>query len=1467
MEHLWLFYNGSYQYQSLSGLQDILIGNSLSDTITIQSISLDSSKILIRKTGVQKLEVFHGGHFKGEIEPDKPHELNINNQMIKLVYRYQEYQEKDYYIGNHSELIIRDFSLVRHDGSWILQPTNDSVFRNGEIVKGVTPIQYGDKLLHQYIFFSIKKNDILTVYAHNQFSIELTEMKEPTSVMKEKYPSFRRTPRMIYEMPDDKVAFSFPSEEIDDERRGIWLIILPPLMMLIVMGVVALLRPRGIFILISLAMFGTSLITSTVQYFKEKKNQLKKQEKRKRLYTRYLKNKREELYQLSNKQREVLYYHFPSFERMKYLTKEISDRIWERTLVSNDFLRFRIGRARVPSTYDVSVQRSDMSNQEMDDLLEKSQELVAHYKYVNNVPLVIDLSQGSMGMVGKDSIVKKEIQQIVGQLSFSQSYHDIRFVTIFHEEEYKQWEWMKWLPHFQLPHTYAKGFIYNEQTRDQLLSSIYEMLKERDLDEEKGKITFSPHFVFIITNRQLISEHAILEYLEGEHASIGISTIFAADTKESLSEHIHTLVRYIDDQQGDILIQHQKAVHIPFKLDGHQKQDNETFARTLRSLDHQLGMNNSIPEKVTFLQLFQSADIRCLDIANKWRENQSAKSLAVPVGLKGKDDHVLLNLHEKAHGPHGLLAGTTGSGKSEFLQTYILSLAVHFHPYEVAFLLIDYKGGGMAQPFKHIPHLLGTITNIEGSNNFSKRALASIKSELRRRQRLFDLHEVNHIHDYMLLYKRGDAVEPMPHLFLISDEFAELKREEPEFIRELVSAARIGRSLGVHLILATQKPGGIIDDQIWSNARFKIALKVQEESDSKEVLKNGDASKITTTGRGYLQVGNNEVYELFQSAWSGGPYTKDAFGTEDEVALVTDLGLIPLSEVSTEESGARHKKTEIDAVVEEISKVQEELQIRKLQSPWLPPLPQRITKTEDNIVADNAYEIGLVDEPDQQRQTSYLYRVMDDGNIGIFGSSGYGKSTTLLTFLLRFSMKNSPEKMNYYIFDFGNGALLPLQQLPQTGDYFRSDDHRKIEKFFTFMSAQMEERKQLFRDQEVSNIKMYNALVEEELPIIFIVIDNYDLVKEELQEIENRFIQIARDGQSLGIYTILTASRTNAVKHALMSNLKTKIVHYLMDTSDKYAILGKTAYETEAIPGRVYIKNEEPFLAQIYLPSSGESDVEVLTGIKGIIQLLNETYVDAPKPKSIPMLPHKLSYQSFLNRSDVQLSGQTPAIGLDEANVKPVYLDWQTNRHCLILGDAQKGKSNVCKVIIHRMKEKATIGLFDSINHSLANYVEEDSVNYMETKEELITWLKEIEREFERREQTYREALMERKTAKILFSPYILMIDGMSNFQQKLDTMLQTKLANFMKNNSHLGFSVIVSGGVNEFSKGFDPFTNEVKQVKQAILLMKKSEQNLLSLPYTRNEQEIKAGFGYYVKNGNPIKIQIPRYDLEGVTY
>ncbi|MGD7044950.1 type VII secretion protein EssC [Jeotgalibacillus proteolyticus] len=1477
MEQITVYYGNHFQRIEFDPhtFDRITVGPGRKDTLSIRALQ---AAFYIKKEDDHMILV------KGEetvrLETGAAYSLSFGGLQLRVLLEEVPRTKTLFYIGGEQEVTIAakeddeaqihilenewaqhagaQWRIAQNGEGWVLLPSGKALYVNGTLQTAPLRLQIGDVIHWSSVEFQLSAEDSLMIKSNEEVKSTLPRLVEPTTQMKQNYPIYRRTPRMVYEMPEEKVQMTFPSQESENNNRGLWMMVLPPLMMLMVMVIIALIQPRGLFIIISAVMFMTTIVTSTVQYFRERKNHKKRKAKRLNVYTSYLQQKREELNKLASKQKEVLRFHYPDFEQMKYLTSHISDRIWERTLTSNDFLHLRLGIGNIPSSYKVSLSNADLSNREIDDLLEQAQQLEKHYKEVKDAPVIISLAEGAVGLIGKQSVMKDELHQMIGQLAFAHSYHDLRFVFISHEHEYKAWEWMKWLPHFMLPNSYAKGFIYNEQTRDQLLSTIYEWIRERELEEEKEAI-FVPHFVFVVTNQLLISEHVIMEYLEGEYSHLGLSVIFAAESKENLSDNIHTLVRYINEQEGDILIKEKKAVRIPFVMDEMKKETNERYARTLRSLDHQVGMTNSIPNSVSYLDLFKATDTAELQIDRRWQTSQSAKSLAVPIGLKGKEDLVELNLHEKAHGPHGLLAGTTGSGKSEFLQTYILSLAVHFHPHEVAFLLIDYKGGGMAQPFKHMPHLLGTITNIEGSKNFSARALASIKSELKRRQRLFDQHTVNHINEYTKLFKQGEAEIPMPHLFLISDEFAELKTEEPEFIRELVSAARIGRSLGVHLILATQKPGGIIDDQIWSNARFRISLKVQDASDSREILKNPDAANITVTGRGYLQVGNNEVYELFQSAWSGAAYQQETLANEDEVALVTDLGLVPLSSISTEEEKTSSGITEIEAIVEEISRVQEKLKIKQLPSPWLPPLPARLVLPSEK---EDALEFALVDEPELQLQTPYAYKWMDDGNIGIFGSSGYGKSTTVLTLLLGLARTLSPEELHYYVFDFGNGALLPIKQLSHTADYFQVDQPKKIDKFLRLMKQELNRRKQLLQQKEVSSIKMYNELSEDKLPLCFIAIDNFDLVKEELQDIDSQFTQISRDGQSLGVYVILTATRVNAVRQALLNNLKTKVIHYLMDTSEAYTIIGKLPFELESIPGRAVIKKEQSLFTQVSLPVAGESDLEIFENIREEIQQINHFYEGSASPSGVPMLPSELPLSVFTERYlDERSRGLIP-VGLDEETVQPVYIDVAKGNHWLVIGSSQKGKTNVLRLVLHDLlKEKQqSIGLFDSIDRGLSRYAKEDQITYLQTKEHIEEWLSQAEGLFKERGEEYAAALEGHRPVPV-FTPVVLVVDGVGRFQQTINPSIQDKIAGFMKQYSYLGFKVIAAGNSNEVSKGFDSLTSELKQIRQALLLMKKSDQNLFTLSFTRNEEEVLPGFGYFIKNGKEKRIQIPLFE------
>lgn len=311
----------------------------------------------------------------------------------------------------------------------------------------------------------------------------------------------------------------------------------------------------------------------------------------------------------------------------------------------------------------------------------------------------------------------------------------------------------------------------------------------------------------------------------------------------------------------------------------------------------------------------------------------------------------------------------------------------------------------MANAFQGLPHLVGTITNLGG--NQINRALASIKSELLRRQRLFSDAGVTSIDNYIILYRNKEVSLPLPHLIIVVDEFAELKSDQPEFMKELVSAARVGRSLGIHLILATQKPSGVVDEQIWSNSRFKLCLKVQTPSDSQEMLKRPEAAEIKEKGRGYLQVGNNEVFTLFQSSWSGAPYAGgDSAGDERPQMDIVTLGGERRSLLPKVKSGeGASQLSELQAVVNHIAALSAEHSIREAFQLWLPPLPETLLLTEvlepqqiwngvhwqqptDNLTAT----VGRVDNPADQDQYNLDINFNLNGHMLVYGAPSSGKT-------------------------------------------------------------------------------------------------------------------------------------------------------------------------------------------------------------------------------------------------------------------------------------------------------------------------------------------------------------------------------------------------------------------------------------------------------------------------------------------
>ena len=864
--------------------------------------------------------------------------------------------------------------------------------------------------------------------------------------------------------------------------------------------------------------------------------------------------------------------------------------------------------------------------------------------------------------------------------------------------------------------------------------------------------------------------------------------------------------------------------------------------------------------------MYQAETFNDLKVLSRWESHAPYQSLAVPIGLRGKDDLVYLNLHEKAHGPHGLIAGTTGSGKSETIQSYILSLAVNFHPHDVAFLLIDYKGGGMANLFKDLPHLLGTITNLDGAQ--SMRALASINAEIHRRERLFGQYGVNHINQYQKKFKLGEATEPLPHLFLISDEFAELKVNQPDFIKELVSIARVGRSLGVHLILATQKPSGVVDDQIWSNSRFKLALKVADRGDSMEMLRTADAAEITQTGRAYLQVGNNEVYELFQTAWSGADYQpeKDQLGIEDHtIYLINELGQYEVlnQDLSGLDMAEEIKEvpTELDVIVQEINHLHQQEGIAAVAQPWLPPLKERITLDElDKVVPIEAWQkrtapsvlIGVADIPQAQKQEAVAIDLSKDGNILLYGSPGTGKTTFLQTAAMDLARKQSPENLTMYLLDFGTNGLAPLTQLPHVADSLLLDQTEKIQKFIRIINRELDRRKKLLSEHGVGTIALYREVTGKQEPTMVILMDSYESMKDEPYETDlfKLFMRISREGLSIGVHLIITASRQNNLRAQLYSNFKHQLTLPQNDISEVRGIVGATplAATMEDIKGRALMKRDEVDVVQFALPVAGDNDIQIINSLRNQVQNLKEMWTGRT-PAGIPMVPDELTEAAFYGREDVKESMENLEfpIGLDFEMVKTVKIPFDRLKNLVFMADSPESLENQQKHLLNtalQFGSKLHIMLVDPLEECVA-YKDKVST-YVSSSQEIAEIAKQLIYEVDRRLE------------KDLYSDWLIM---MPTIKPIVDQGLTEKdLRYLFDNGPRVGMHFVIGSEYAYLGNNINEVPKYLKGNAQWFMIgMRLMDQLFLDKPYNNREARLASDEIYLHDRKQAIKLKITK--------
>ncbi len=801
--------------------------------------------------------------------------------------------------------------LVRKGQQWWIQDTSaNGVFLNEKKIAAEAPLQIGD-CIDIYGLKIIYLDGKLAVQAVNDevriasqiFPLHyMADQASPAQEVSEfvrRREYFHRSPRNVAPLETEPVVIEAPPPLRTMQRKPLFMVIGPSFTMAIPMllgtflamyasraggGGSSAFMYTGIITAAGSAVLGVFWALVNIRY--EKKITTEEAKKRFEAYSDYLVkqvNLIKEKYEKTRQQLLELY--VSASECVAYGRQNAA--LWSRNRSHGDFLIHRLGLGNLPFQIPIDVPRERFTLAD-DSLAEKPAMIKKEYETLYDVPVQADLTRhhvaGLIGGTGKRGAL--DIMHILSaQIAANNSYTDVKLVYIYDgKNKAEEWAFARWLPHVWSEDKKTRYVASNKEEASDVFYELVKIFRLRSEEEQNKKEELpKPYYIMFVADAAVLEGELITKYIYEGQKSIGLTTFIMSESYEQLPNLCDYVIQKDEIFEGCYQLSDAERTRVRF--DHVSGEELEKMARTLSGIEvREVEKGGDIPNSLTFFEMFHVNRPEELNAEERWRKNRNYENMKAEVGVKAGGELCYLDVHEKYHGPHGLVAGTTGSGKSETLQTYMLSLALNFSPDDVNFFIIDYKGGGMANLFDGLPHLIGQISNLSG--NQINRAMVSIKSENKRRQRVFNENNVNNINLYTKLYKNGEATMPVPHLFIIIDEFAELKREEPDFMKELISVAQVGRSLGVHLILATQKPSGTVDDNIWSNSKFRLCLRVQDRQDSNDMLHKPDAAYITQAGRCYLQVGNDELYELFQSGYSGAAYDENAGSFQSGIATM-----------------------------------------------------------------------------------------------------------------------------------------------------------------------------------------------------------------------------------------------------------------------------------------------------------------------------------------------------------------------------------------------------------------------------------------------------------------------------------------------------------------------------------------------------------------------------------------------------
>lgn len=1417
------------------------------------------------------------------VEPSTDNRIEFNKYLLR--------NDMTIKIGrNHTSDIIIDnnyvssshMELVFKNTSWHIRDLNSSngTFVNGKRISSCE-LQLGDVIYvmgtiiiigHRMIAINNPDQKVLintsSLISYIPQIIERNE--EETDVEAFETATFYRSPRFKRDIEKANFKIDAPPSNQAGEEMPIMMTIGPSMTMgmaSMVTAVYGVSQGNYMSAVTSGCMLLGTVLWPILSKKYDKKRRKEKEILRQEMYKEYLARIKKSFEQECERQRDILIENNVSISDCEDRIVNVRRNLWERSYGQNDFLKVTVGIGTLPMEADIQYPERKFEL-ERDLLEEELLEMCEAPHVIENVPITVSLFEDNItGVIGARDDVLRFAKGLTLQLATLYSYDEVKFVFIYDEKtDGKKLDYVKWLPHIWDDDKTIR-FLAKESDDVRTLSAYLEAefelrreLKDDELDERM------PYYVIFAFDKKMSLRADITKRIYDSKKNLHFTVINFFDELKNLPKECSNVIELCDDEgkiynKDDITGQ-----SLDFKPQIYVNDDLYNLSSKLSNIHlHKDDTTFKLPKMITFLEMYEVGKIEHLNILERWKDNDPTRTLEAQVGVDTNGDPFKLDLHEKYHGPHGLVAGMTGSGKSEFIMTYILSLAVNYHPDEVAFVLIDYKGGGMAKTFETLPHTAGIITNLDGSA--ITRSLISIQSELRRRQAIFaevsketGISNID-IYKYQKMFREGTAKEPLQHLFIISDEFAELKTQRPEFMSQLVSAARIGRSLGVHLILATQKPSGVVDDQIWSNAKFKACLKVQDKADSMDMLKRPEAAELQETGRFYLQVGYNEMFKLGQSAWSGAPYypsDKVEKQADDSIEVIDNVGrVIGYAKMERKKSVDKPKK-QIDVITTYLCELaeQENIKVRPL---WLEPIPEVIYV--DDLRDKYEYGksngeinpvIGEFDDPMNQRQGLLTLPLTDKGNVAVYGMAGSGKTTFITTIIYSMLESYAPEEVNIYILDFSAETLVSFARAPHVGDVVLAHEQEKVTNLIKLLLGQIETRKKLFADFG-GDITSYNNCASEKVPSIVVAINNYAAFNELYEDYENEMLKLTREGTKYGIYFILTATGTNAIRFRMLQNIGQSYVLQLVDETDYTAIIGKTdGLIPSKCKGRGLCKMDEIY--EFQTAYAFESDNQ-FAAIKEYCEGLRKKYATY-KARCIPVLPDQVN-KEFVE-SYVEKNSLLVPIGVETSSLEVNYFDLNKNYISFIQSDSKDYihfMSSFLEVLANMVEFKTIV--FD-LDESLQKC---EGVNVLANKKSVIDGIDRLFDTVLTRHNSIKDAEEEGRDIP-MYDTEIYAFMSLADMREELEEEQAEKLTLILEKGSKKLNIVIIIAEVSKLisSYSFEKwYKSNASQSDGLWIGSGIADQYYLKLGKTTMDmgEEMSREYGYSVKNGKATKVKL----------